>query len=183
MQKKNNQASILIWAIFLSLIISVTFISISTKINKNLINNINFSEKIIDNTEIKNIINNSILNWSFTNQTLSNWDELIFDKKDEIIVSLKQNEKYIIKIIESSTVWITIINWWPVKYWTWLITNSENISVTAWDFEIENLWWYTKLKITSSSNKNHLSKYLNYRIIKKIWNKELIKTKWKIKNF
>jgi len=187
MQKKNTKASILIWAIFLSLIISVTFISISTKINKNLRNNSNFSEKIKINTQIKNIINNSIINWSFTDQTLSNLDEIIFDKSNEIIVWLKQNENYLSKINNSSNIWITIINWWPIKYLnltsSWIISTNDTINTSSWDLEIINLWWYTKIKITSNYQNDFLSQYRNYKIIKKIWNKELIKTKWKIKNF
>jgi hypothetical protein len=57
MQKTNKKASILIWAIFLSLIISVTFISISTKINKNLKNNSEIINNIKINNEVINIIN------------------------------------------------------------------------------------------------------------------------------
>jgi hypothetical protein len=57
MQKTKSNASILIWAIFLSLIISITFISISTKINKSLKNNYNFTDEIKVNNQIKNIIN------------------------------------------------------------------------------------------------------------------------------
>jgi hypothetical protein len=57
MQKTNIKASILIWAIFLSLIISVTFISVSTKINKNLRENYSLTDKINLENEIGNIIN------------------------------------------------------------------------------------------------------------------------------
>jgi hypothetical protein len=57
MQKTNIKASILIWATFLSLIITVTFISISTKINKNLKNNSALTSEININNQVKNIIN------------------------------------------------------------------------------------------------------------------------------
>jgi hypothetical protein len=45
------------------------------------------------------------------------------------------------------------------------------------------LWWYSKIVISSDTTWNYLSKYINYDIYKKIWNKEVIKTSWKIKNF
>ncbi|MDP2396646.1 MAG: hypothetical protein Q8S84_04375 [bacterium] len=72
MQKNSTKASILIWAIFISLIISVSFIQISTKINKNLKNN----EKIINSlnsyNEIDNNINEAIINNSYQNKVLEN---------------------------------------------------------------------------------------------------------------
>jgi peptidoglycan hydrolase CwlO-like protein len=55
MQKNSVQASILIWAIFLSLIMSVSFISISTKINKTIHNNQKSQDEI--NTYISNLNN------------------------------------------------------------------------------------------------------------------------------
>jgi len=57
MQKTNIKASILIWATFLSLIITVTFVSISTNINKNLKNNLSLTDKFKLEDQINNIIN------------------------------------------------------------------------------------------------------------------------------
>jgi hypothetical protein len=54
--KKNKRASILLWAVMLSLIIAITFISISTKINKN----IKLSGEINNFIEEKNKINVSL---------------------------------------------------------------------------------------------------------------------------
>lgn len=52
MQKINKKASILIWAIFLSLIISLSFLSISTKITKNLKENSTNNKEIIGQNQI-----------------------------------------------------------------------------------------------------------------------------------
>jgi|GEM_PF-3200091 hypothetical protein len=56
MQKFNKKASILIYAIFLSLIISIMFIAISNKINLNLKQNKNISQNFDINDKIENSI-------------------------------------------------------------------------------------------------------------------------------
>jgi hypothetical protein len=58
-QKKNKKASILIWAIFLSLMISLSFISISTKITESLKNNNTNNKNIKENNDMREIILNS----------------------------------------------------------------------------------------------------------------------------
>ena len=188
MQKTNIKWSILIWAIFLSLIISVTFISISTKINKNLKNN----NTLTSNIEIKNEINNIINSWSLNNifksQYLSNWDKLIFSDSNKSIIWLKEWEIHISKVNEDSNIAIDILIWWPVTYkiesQSWIIITRKALWVTTWkDLIIENLWWYTKIKITSDVITNFLSKNTNYKILRKIWNKEIVISKWQIKNF
>jgi hypothetical protein len=55
MQKNNISASILIWSIFLSLIISISFFSIATKISKNLKEN-NTNKTIQQNILIENTL-------------------------------------------------------------------------------------------------------------------------------
>ena len=188
MQKTNIKASILIWSIFLSLIISVTFISISTKINKNLKNNHNLTSSIKIDNEIKNIINSWSINLNFKSQYLSNWDKIIFDSSNITIFSLKKWKSHISKINEPSNLNIKILEWWPITYeenWnTWLITESKVITIgNPTDLVLNNLWWYTKIEITADNKYNFLSQYTNYKVIKKIWNKEVIKSKWKIKVF
>jgi len=187
MQKKTIKASILIWAIFISLIITATFIQISTKINKNLRNNNEIISQIGINNWIQNIISSWSLNWIYTDTILSNWDQIIFDKSKLHKKSLKQLETTLLKVISNNNITISIIEWWPIEYKnntnTWIINNNITFSATIWDLTINNLWWFTKLKIASDSSNTFLSKYTNYKVIKKIWNKEIIKTKWRIKNF
>ena len=188
MQKTNIKGSILIWSIFLSLIISVTFISISTQINKNLKNNYNLIHSIEINNEINNIINSWSINLNFKSQYLSNWDKIIFDNSNITTFWLNKWKNHISKINEDSNLNIKVIEWWPISYKenanTWIIRDSDIISINSWsDLIISNLWWYTKVEISSDKKSNFLSEYTNYKIIKQIWNKEIIKWKWQIKNF
>ena len=188
MQKTNTKASILIWAIFISLIISVTFISISTRINKNLKNNYELTESIKINNEINNIVNSWSINLNFKSQYLSNWDKLIFSSPNITIFWLNKWESHISKINEDCNIAIKILNWWPIEYkvnWaSWLLIDVKAMSVNASDIlTINNIAWYTKIQITSDKTSNYLSNYTDYKIIKQIWNKEVIQSKWKIKNF
>lgn len=188
MQKTSKKASILIWATFLSLIITVTFVSISTSINKNLKNNSSLTEQFKNENEIKNLLNSWSIDLNYDNLYLENWDKIVFERTNKIIISLKKWETHTWKININSNITIDIKEWWPVIY----KSNSENGIITDketfwWNineyFYIENLWWYSKIVISSDTTWNYLSKYINYDIYKKIWNKEVIKTSWKIKNF
>ena len=187
MQKSSLKASILIWATFLSLIITVTFISISTKINKNLKNNTLLTSEISLNNQIQNIINSWSIDWIFSQKyILDNWDKLIFNINN-ITKSLKKLEEITIKIINADNLEINILEWWPIIYKnitnSWIINNSWIIWATIWDLLINNLWWYTKIQINSDINNSFLLQDTDYKIIKQIWNKEVIKSKWTIKNF
>lgn len=168
MQKSNINGSILIWSIFLSLIMSIGFISISTKIHKNIQNNIEFQ-------------NNITKNISSTWTVLFNNESIVEENKNSIIFGMKKSENKIISFSWSSQEFITlwILNWWPVelKYNnnSTLIDEQYSFSwnVSNVDINIENLSWYSLLEITSSAE---IIKDNNGIIIwKKIWNKNLIK--------
>lgn len=168
MQKSNINGSILIWSIFLSLVMSIGFISISTKIHKNIQNNIEFQ-------------NNITKNISSTWTVLFNNESIVEENKNSIIFGMKKSENKIISFSWSSQDFITlwILNWWPVelKYNNNSILIDEQYSfswnVSNIDINIENLSWYSLLEITSSAE---IIKDNNGIIIwKKIWNKNLIK--------
>jgi hypothetical protein len=57
MQKTNKRASILIWSMFLSLIISLSFVFISTKINQNLTFNKYLEDFFSKDNKINDLIN------------------------------------------------------------------------------------------------------------------------------
>jgi len=190
MQKTNIKWSILIWATFLSLIITLTFVSISTNINKNIKNNSDLINEFKLENQIKNLINSWSLDKHFTSQFLINWDKIIFEPSNKHIESIKDKWIYEWKINIDSNISIKILEWSPVFYkqWTssWIVTLWNPNTFTndwTWSFFIENLWWYSNIQITSDSLENYLSKYRKYTIYKKIWNKEIIKTTWKIKIF
>lgn len=189
MQKNNKKASILIWSIFLSLIISITFIWISTKINKNLNNNYSKINNIEINNEIENIINS----WSLNNQTLTNNEKIIFENQNEIIKTIAKNKEYKFKITtDSSDLEIKILDSTaPIKYETkniswnitnsWIVLNTKIInSTSSWELIISSMWWYSKINL---KNNWILDSQTSYKIIKTIWNKNIIKTRWIIKNF
>ncbi len=187
MQKNSIKASILIWAIFISLIISVSFIQMSTKINKNLKNNEAILNNLSSKNEIINKINGAIINNDFQSKILGNADVLAFDYSNDITFSIWEKESHISKINTWSIIRIEILEWWPIVYKnnsaSWIVTNTKNFAVTPWDLLINNLWWYTKINLQSNKTTNNLSQYMNYKITRKIWNKEIEITNWKIKNF
>lgn len=191
MKKNNKKGSILLWAVMLSLIIAITFISISTKINKN----IKLSWDLNKFNEEQNSIDLLIKNWD--NQNI-NWNKtIIFDDNEEKVFSLKKWE-----IKEFSFSWasdfnidIWIINWWALNYkyffdWnptssSWMINFSE---IFTWTLDnttktgsliVENFWWYTSFLIKSENSFDVSDK--KYKIVTKIWNNFLNETKWTIK--
>jgi hypothetical protein len=188
MQKKTRKASILIWSIFLSLIISITFISISTKINKNIRNNDDLKNQINTSNEIKNIINSGSISWINVNQTLENWEELVFESLSPLQSSLKKGQIKYIQFPISSNITITLSHSWGLFYSTtwnitssWVINNLGNINAFSWVLELSNLWWYMEFDL--QADQGFLPQYSKYKIIKKIGNKEVIKQQWEIKNF
>jgi hypothetical protein len=185
MQKTTIKASILIWAIFLSLIISITFISISTKINKNIKNNSNFTTELEIENKIKNSINSGSISGIYKNQTLQNSDELTFESSTKFESSLKKNEDIEIKFPEISNITINLTNSWVIFYETLtssgIINTQTNINPISWTIYIKNIGWYTTFEV--NSDKSFTTKYKKYKIIKQIWNKKIIKQNWEIKNF
>lgn len=186
MQKNNKKGSILLWAVMLSLIISITFIAISTKINKN----IKLSWEINNFIEENNKISLSLKNW--INKNISDNKVIIFENNKENVFSLKKWEKKDFSFSWSSdfSIDISIVNWAAVNYnyifnWnttsSWVINYSKSFS---WNLDnstktgsliIENLWWYTKFLINSENSFETSEK--NYKIVTKIWNSFFNETK------
>ncbi len=168
MQKTNTNASILIWSIFLSLIISIGFISISTKIHKSIQENINFQDTIKNN-----------LSWSssylFENETI------ILENQNSSTFSLKKNQNTTVWFSWSSQEFINldILNGGPVEMiynnTSQIISESYSFSWNLSDIEIDinNLSGYTLLNI--SSNAEILKNNPKSITWKEIWNKKIIK--------
>ena len=192
MQKINKKWSILLWAVMLSLIISILFISISSKINKNIKNSWDTSNYISE----KNKINKSIYN--ILDSEISSNNILIFEKNKKNTFSLKKNET-----LELSFSWTSdfnidlwIIKWWTILYsykkinssnnkietFSWVLNYSKSFSWNLdWTYnksklKLKNLWWYSNFLINSEINFETSKK--TYKIIKIIWNNNLIQTKW-----
>ena len=192
MQKINKKWSILLWAVMLSLIISILFISISSKINKNIKNSWDTSNYISE----KNKINKSIYN--ILDSEISSNNILIFEKNKKNTFSLKKNET-----LELSFSWTSdfnidlwIIKWWTILYsykkinssnnkietFSWVLNYSKSFSWNLdWTYnksklKLKNLWWYSNFLINSEINFETSKK--THKIIKIIWNNNLIQTKW-----
>ncbi len=193
MQKNSKLASILLWSIFISMILSLFFLSISTKITKNLKNNSN----IIEKNEFNYIINNQIKNFNFEIIKLKNWEYLVFENLNPLIRTLKQNqEKYIlfnswseinlkIEKIYWSDLYYELYKWSSKNnintlIWSWILNNNLEIKILDssnnwWKILLKNLWWESKVRIYSQ--KSAIPKYINYKIIKITWNNQIIKYK------
>lgn len=194
----NNKvnAYILIWAMFLSIIILISFISISWKINK-VINNYNIEEKT-DN------LNEILKSKEFSNTKIWIEEEIVFEDSKIYKKSLEQNQNTEVRIKSTSNVDfnLKINKWWPIFYslllfswstfswtinWSWIIDNTWSFtwgftwSYDNWIIYIKNLGWYSNFELSSSSKL--IKEFENYRIIKKIWNKSVVKKEWSIKIF
>jgi hypothetical protein len=60
MQKTNIRASILIWSIFLSLTLTLSFVVISTKVNQNIKLNSFIEELFNKNDKINDLVNSNL---------------------------------------------------------------------------------------------------------------------------
>ena len=186
MQKKTKNASILIWSIFLSVIVSISFISISSKISKNLQKNNAYVDNVTNET-----LKNKIINNDFESIVLENWDKLIFESDKYIKKSLKESQTYNIIFEQATNIDLYVLNWWPLSYkyfdsdnnlsLTWIVKNYKNINLnsTTWSLILNNLWWITDFYMSWSQD--FVAQEKKYMIINKIWNKEFIKTSWEIK--
>ena len=194
----NNKvnAYILVWAIFLSVIILISFLSITSKINKTINN--------YDPNKNNYSLNKIMKDKDFSTKNLWNGEEIIFEDNNIYIKSLKQNQNTEVRIQNTSNVAfnLKINKWWPIFYnflvfswatfsWTlsnsWIVNNSLNFTwsfnskYNNWIIYIKNLGWYTNFELTSSSKLT--KEFENYNIVKKIWNKSVVKKVWSIKIF
>jgi len=179
---QNKKASILIWAIFLSLIISISFLSISTQITKNLKTSQSSQNIIEKQNQINNVLKNSQENKKII------WNTIIEMENKSFIKSLKKNEILKINFPQNSTIELKLLNSWIIFYNTWssntwiLDNNTPNIETNIEQNKnliLKNYSWYTKIKLTSN-NKFDLPEK-KYKIIEYIWNKKVIKSLWILK--
>ena len=182
MQKKSKNASILIWAIFLSLIISVSFLSISTKITKNLKNSSNLNIDLEKENKIQNLL------YSSNNNSEILWNIEIQIENKKLKYSLKKWEIYKIHFPKNSQINLKLTNSWIIEYNTWttsswiLYSNSPEISTNINannNLILKNLAWYSSFKLISNNKFEFSDK--KYKIIEKIWNKKIIKSSWILK--
>lgn len=188
--QKNNNASILLWSIFLSLIIMTLFTSISTKIWKSIRENKKIENYIeIDKTKEDFIKQTSNLKTNEDTIKLTDNENLIIDNKKYFSKTLKRNESININVDNVNTnLTLKTNNWSFVKYSTWTLTNLSNPIFLDWDVTIKtssweiiniaNSGWLAKIEILSEKNISFPNK--NYKVIETIWNKTIEKESWVI---
>lgn len=188
MQKIQKNAYILLWSIFLSLIIWISFLSISSQIAKNLKENSDLKNKINTNNKINNKIVDAIEKSEFNNIELNKNELIIFEKSNHYNIWLKEEQEIKLKININSNMTIKINNWSWVYYFNttdsninWTVINVNTFLTWTGELIIKNLWGYSNMDIMSEEN--FLTENKKFEIIKKVWNKNVIKQKWEIKLF
>lgn len=181
MQKISKKGSVLIWAIFLSMAISISFISISTKITKNLKSNSINNKNVDENNKISEILKTSEKNVE------NIWNNTIFIENKKIEKSLKNNETYDINFKKNSIINLEIINSSIISYEltgtkneSWILTwTLNNYETWIWRLRLINYSWYAQFNLVSDNKFEILEK--KYKIIENIWSKKIIKTRGVIK--
>lgn len=179
MQKTNKKASILIWSVFLSLIISTTFLSINTKIKKNL----GFNYELQNKTNIENYLNKAQKNNDYNDIHINN-TTLKFQDLHKTSLTLTQYGTWRINYPNNSNLRINI-TWSPIFFETdtasGVIESNSNISSHSGSILFSNLGWISLVKI--HSNNNRLSNTIDYSVSKKIGPHEKLIEKGTIKIF
>ncbi len=194
MQKSTRNASILIWTIFLSIIISMAFLGISTKIHKNIKNSGDFIATIDNQNKIGDYINASTASWSFRNKIFDN-TLLSFEDQRNFDRAINTNGSIEIKIQENiaTDIQLQINSGGPVIY---KYINSSNTLTSSWVIHtlssfstnqdgsifIKNLWWHTNFSVISNAS-TLLPPNIGYTITRRVWNLDNIQSRWLIQNF
>ncbi|MDD2907106.1 MAG: hypothetical protein PHH98_00555 [Candidatus Gracilibacteria bacterium] len=188
MQKIGKNASILLWSIFLSLTMSIAFISISSQISKNLKENSNLNEKISIANKKQNLINEAIETGNFEIVEISNNEILVFEKNNFLNIGLKENEVLRLKVDIDTNMTIIINDGSPVSYSNTSDSNVNGITSSSNTFStgvgeilIKNLGLYSNINIFSEGSFE--KEYKKYKIVKKVGNKDIIKESSQIKIF
>lgn len=183
MQNLDKKASILLWAVFLSMIIVIAFTSINYQLRQNLTKNNSLIEKINFENEKNKQIGDIIEKKEFKSVILSNNEKIIF-KQDNIITKwFKIDESLSLKVEweEKSNITIKVLEWWPIYYKNpeneWIITKQDTINI-KWEINIENMWWYADITITSENKFENNTK--KYKIVREYGTKTIIKETWEI---
>lgn len=158
---------------------SVSFISISTKINKTIHNNQKSQDEI--NTYISNL-NNDL-------DVLSSEKYFIQQESPHIFYySFKKNESINLSFSWSSynLIAIDLLSWWPIEYD--FESNKQIVednvafsgSINNTNISLNNLGWYSFVKIeTSAEIQKPFERYIKWI---KVWNQNIIKEYWTINN-
>ena len=202
MQKKQASWSILIWSIFLSMFLSLAFLSVSTKLHSTLKNNNSTQKDIATENEVNQILKTG----NFESKILPNKTQIIFEKNNQTLNTLWENQFHKIRFTWtwSRIAQIEIKNGSELQYSLFrfdnsdytgnksllesdIITNSKDITIPLSthdefiEMKLKNLWWYSKYSLRSAEN--FITQEKKYKVLQKIWNKKIEKSYWEMKNF
>ncbi len=170
----------------LSLIVTISFISISTKINKSIKSSWRFYEENSQNNNLRSTI-------FYENSTqISDKKVIVFEDSNTRIISLKHWEKRALSFsgIENFNIDLWIIEWWWILYKysnTWTNTYSGVLDYShsfSWTLSwtsntgsliLENIGWYSEILIKSENS--FVTPEKRYKIIQTIWNNNFIKSR------
>lgn len=182
MQKTNKKASILIWSIFLSLVVSLSFVFVSTKINQNIMLNMYLEDFFSKDNKIVALINSNT-EWDiWNNETV---------KKDSSIFSLasRENMSFSFSWISDFTWSIRLKDWGPIYFevisysWSdlttssWILSDYTNMMFTwrlSTDYTkseliIKNLWWISSFLLDVNKENTGTWNIKKYKVVKDIW--------------
>jgi len=178
--QNNKKASILIWAIFLSLIISISFLSIANKVNNNSKTSKALQENIRNNIKIENNLK------SFSWVSFQIQKQKVYIENKTLNKSLKKYEIFNISFPKASTWVLMLTSLWVLHYEFWSDsgfldkTNSKYIFKNkSWILKLENYSWILWFSLNSNNKFDFQEK--KYKITKKIAWKEIIKQVWSLK--
>ncbi|MCP4523153.1 MAG: hypothetical protein GY828_02945 [Candidatus Gracilibacteria bacterium] len=185
MQKSGKQASILLWSIFLSMVITLSFVSISTNITKVLHDNSQTIGKIKGNFQLETILSSE----SHESQTLNNQSYIYFEPKNEYSSTLYTGtqQSFSFSGETDAPIRIRILQGGPLKY-LYSTGSSSHISGSFLSYisfsggliptntggilQLENLGGYTSYQLISDTD--FIKPEISYEIWKQIGNKNVI---------
>ncbi len=160
--------------------IASIFITLSVKINKSISENKKIENKIKNNLNIKN----KIKKWEKDVIKIDDNTSIFITWKNYFKVWLKKNENIKLNIDSKTNIILDIKEGSLIKYKTWvtenIITKKTSFLTNTWEIlEITNMWWFSNIEIFSE--KDIVFPYKKYKVIQKIWNKEIEKETWELK--
>ncbi len=189
MQKQDYQASILLLSMFLSIIVAISFVTLSSKIHTQI---------WLWSWNMSGISEMSAIQKSLYHQNssvISDRSVILFEDTTQKILWLQQGESYILAFSgeENFEIQIWVIQWGAVEYsyiqWSdvssrisGVVNYSVDIPATLdsstpnWTLTLTNHWWYSQIIIKSGLNFESSKK--RYKILTTIWNHSLIKSQW-----
>ena len=110
MQKTTHKASILIWSVFMSAIVAIAFMSLSTKINKEIKNHGEIIAHLMSEIQITRLIYNGMMTHVFKDTLLEDGNEIYFSSHKKFVYGLKKYETLNFSFPKNSDISLNMTN-------------------------------------------------------------------------